>query len=380
MSATTADQEAATIAVIGIDNYEENMEAQWALWPYFDESILWHTDWTRWYASNATVREHFRAYRDLGPVDTKNFSSTHTNTYFYEDERGTVADCGAMCGPWELDKEDPNTSSPYGIIHPSRDYMRTILFPDRSLVWIPKDLPTAETPSPAGFELFLGDGEFLRVSIGIVYDVTGKLSQVSALREDVRDFGQFWSGTDDTPTTVPKLKNHTTIEEKQTILDEFWHKGFPENGAYGGLHVSVPGLEQSPLSDPSSLRQGMYTNLPWDDVTVFEISGDGIVVVCPNRLPVTDEDWFELAVAWKKPDGTWAAAVEVVYESGTISHADYITMANNGTSSAPAESANAESGDVESVADDSAAAIHSFSHHWHGKVVVISMVLMAILV
>jgi len=360
-----------------IDIYEENMEAQWALWPYFDESILWHTDWTRWYSSNATVKEHFRAYRDLGPDTAKNFSTLHTNTYFYEDERGTVANCGPLCGPWELDKEDPRTSSPYGIIHPSRDFMRTINFPDRSAVWMPKDLPTAENPSPTGLELFLGDGEFLRVSIGIVYDITGQLSQVSALREDTRDFGLFWSGTDITPTVAPELTKHSTTQEKQSALDDFWFSGFLDYGAYETAHVSVPGLEQRTTFVPGSLWLGngtpFDTLLPWDDITVFEVPDDGIVMVCPNQLPTTDKDWFEVAVAWKKADGTWAAALEAVYENGIMSHVEYITMPNNSASD-PAEPT-----DAESAADNDSAASHNISLSWDGILVSMSMVVMVML-
>ena len=387
--AVAEQEDPAALVMTGLDNYEENIKAQWALWPYFDESIVWHTDWTRWYP-NATVKEHFRAYRDLGPDVTKKFSTLHTNTYFYEDERGTVANCGAMCGPWELDKEDPRSSSPYGIIHPSRDYMRTINFQDRSLIWMPKDLPTAENPSRAGMELFLGDGEFLRVSIGIAYDAAGPLSQVSVLREDTRDFGLFWSGTDATPTAAPELTKHTTTQEKQSALDDFWFTDFPDDGAYGGLHVSVPGLEQSTTFDSSSLWLGngmsLDTILPWDDITVFEVPDDGIVIVCPNRLPATDEDWFEVAVAWKKADGTWAAAIEAVYENGTMSHVDYITIPDN-LAPAPAESAaDADADvdvdvDVESVAadyDDSSAS-RNISLRWHGTLVAMSMVVMSML-
>merc|ERR1712106_997657 len=73
----------------------------------------------------------------------------------------------------------------------------------------------------------------------------------------------------------------------------------------------------------------LETILPWDDIAMFEVADDGIVIVCPNQLPTTDEDWFEVAVAWKKADGTWAAAIEAVYENGTMSHVDYITIPDN---------------------------------------------------
>jgi len=319
---------------------KDNQEAMFDLWTYFDEAILWQSDWTRFFP-NATVKEHFRAYRDLtpNPDPTKNFSSLHTNTFFYEDGRGEVSNnkgnCVGICGPFELDKEDSRTTtSSYGLIYAPGgpfDFMRTIVFPDRSLAWIPQDLPTAEQSPRAGMELFLGDGEFLRVSIGIFYDTsTGQLDMVSVIREDARGFGPFWSNTDGDPTEAPELTKYSTTPEKQSALDDFWFSGFLDYGTYQTSHVSVPGLEQSTTFEPGSLwlDQGMPldTLLPWDGISVFEVLEDGIMIVCPNQLPTPDKDFFEVAVAWKKADGTWAAALEAVYKDGTMSQVEYITM------------------------------------------------------
>jgi len=222
------------------------------------------------------------------------------------------------------------------------------------------------------------------------------------------------SGTDAIPTVAPKLTKYTTTQEKQSALDNFWFADFPDDGAYGGLHVSVPGLEQSTTFDPSSFWLGngisLETSLPWDDIAMFEVADDGIVIVCPNQLPTTDEDWFEVAVAWKKADGTWAAAIEAVYENGTMSHVEYIKMPDT-RASAPADSAvdadaesvaaddaesaadvndsaesesptDAESAaDVESVAanyDDSSAS-HNILFGWRGILVAMSMVVMSML-
>jgi len=182
--------------------------------------------------------------------------------------------------------------------------------------------------------LFLSDGEFLRVSIGLQYDITGQLSQVSAIREDARDFGLFWFGTDLGPTETPELTKYTTTQEKQSALDDFWFSGVGDYEAYKTAHVSVPGLELSTTGSSLWVGNGMPldldTLLPWDDITVFEILADGIMIVCPNQLPTTDEDWFEVAVAWKKADGTLAVTLEAVYEDSKMSQVEYNSMLPSG--------------------------------------------------
>jgi len=53
--------------------------------------------------------------------------------------------CPRSCGPFELDKNDIRTISPYGLVYAPGspfDFMRLIIFPNKSSVWIPEDLPT----------------------------------------------------------------------------------------------------------------------------------------------------------------------------------------------------------------------------------------------
>mmetsp|Transcript_13513 Transcript_13513/g.14554 ORF Transcript_13513/g.14554 Transcript_13513/m.14554 type:complete len:178 (-) Transcript_13513:196-729(-) len=174
---------------------------------------------------------------------------------------------------------------------------------------------------------------------------------------------------------------HTTTQEKQNTFDDFWFVGFLAFVFVGGLRVSVPGLEPSTTFDRSSslwLGNDMPVDmlLPWDDSTVLEVPEDGVVLVCPQRLPTTtNKDLFQIAVAWKKSDGIWAAALEAIYENVTMSHGKYSTLPsnNNNSVSSPFESANARS------APEDSAASHNISLRWHGLLVALSLVVRAML-
>jgi len=341
----------ATVAAAAADMTDE-MKAQWKLWTYFKESIRWKSDWTRYHATNTSVKEHFQAYREFeaGDYEAGNYSTLQTNTYFYDDGSVSVPGCRA-CGPWLLDKGDPQTSSPYGVVHPSRNYMRTIMFPDRSAAWIMKDLPRVPEcigpngpntfgPVPcAGFELFLGDGGFLRLSIGLVYDDMGQLSQVSAIREDSRDFGLFWSYTNnDTTTTtdttvagdfLPLLTKYTDPNEKENALNNFWSttNGSDDDGITTVSKVLVPGLEYIQQTDQGSITN-RFNSL--EDHEVFEIMPDGIVIVCPSHLPNeenNDDGTFQIVAGWKKDDdGSFVSSIEAMYENFTMNELVYTTF------------------------------------------------------
>jgi len=353
---------ATAVAAAAVADMTDEMQAQWKLWPYLDESICWNSDWTRWYGTNTSVKEHFQAYRCFEAPG--NYSTIQSNTYFYEDGRGEVSinkdNCQSppVCGPWLLDKTDPQTSSPYGVVHPSRAYMRTIMFPDRSAAWIMKDLPRVPVcssprgPVPcAGFELFLGDGKFLRLSIGLVYDDRGQLSQVSAIREDSRDFGLFWSYTkNDTTTTtdttatatgefLPLLTKYTDRNEKETVLNNFWSNtnGSENDGTTTVSTVLVPGLEYiQQIDQGSSTTTNRFSN-NMAEHEVFEIMTDGILVVCPSHLPSVENDddgTFQIAAGWKKDDdGSFVSSIEALYTNFTMSELVYTTFRKKKNSS-----------------------------------------------
>lgn len=248
------------------------------------------------------MAERFRAYRHF-TTDGEN-NTSHRNTYFYEDDRGTVNE-GPLCGPWKYSKIDSNTTDAYGIIHEARSYMRLLNFPDRSTVWLMKDLPSPGT-SPFGAELFLGDGDHLRVSVGIVYGADGKLATVAAIREDTRDWGRFWSSSS-------LLQKHTDPIDRARVLRDF-------SSAIAGTttscsSVKVPGLIRTSISGGDGI-DGLKTNPEMVDGhdVVFEMP-DGIVVTCPSKLPESKED-FVIAAGWKSAHQK--SAIEARYKNSVM--------------------------------------------------------------
>eukprot|EP00751_Fragilariopsis_kerguelensis_P013323 CAMPEP_0170760382 /NCGR_PEP_ID=MMETSP0733-20121128/1522_1 /TAXON_ID=186038 /ORGANISM="Fragilariopsis kerguelensis, Strain L26-C5" /LENGTH=193 /DNA_ID=CAMNT_0011100123 /DNA_START=131 /DNA_END=711 /DNA_ORIENTATION=- len=166
----------------------------------------------------------------------------------------------------------------------------------------------------------------------------------------------------------------------QNAFDDFWFVGFLAFVFVGGLRVSVPGLEPSTTFDRSSslwLGNDMPVDmlLPWDDSTVMVARGWGRAGVPPMVATTTNKDLFQIAVAWKKSDGIWAAALEAIYENVTMSHGKYSTLPsnNNNSVSSPFESANARS------APEDSAASHNISLCWHGLLVALSLVVRAML-
>jgi len=263
--------------------------------------------------------------------------------------------------------------------------MRTINFPDRSSVWVMKDLPAVDAPNrQAGFELFLGDGESLRVSLGIVYDASGELSQVSAIREDSRDFGLFWSSTDEDSSSSPPplIKHDDDRVAKQDALSSVWFDGWEQS--VEEIEIAVPGIQ---VSQPDALRstsifRSLNDKTPWDKLTVFEVPSDGLFVVCPNRLPAQNDDefYFELAVAWEKQDGTLTSTLEVVYnDNGTMSHAKYLSARFSNVDASDTAANNAsEVVDSDANVDSTAffaesAADCNRSNRWHGILMAISI-------
>lgn len=320
---TLSSQSHATkLTTMSKNNTGGMMEEQWKLWPYFNESIKWHSDWIRWDPYSLSVKEQIRAYRDFTAHD--GHYSMHRNTYFYEDSRGTVSE-GPLSGPWKIDKNDPEASDPYGAIHVSRPYMRTLMCPDRSGAWLMKELPHGVNRSPAGFELFLGDGMNLRLSVGVVYDAEGKLSGISAIREDSRDFGLFWTSREE----LPALKKYVDRADQATVLKDFWP---PTSNSLDitSFQVMLPGPIQSTTkgidrADLNSLKSNPE-NIDEDDV-IFEMP-DGIFVVCSSQLHGSDLEPnvstnnntksgdFVVAAGWKKEDGqSWTSFIEARYKN-----------------------------------------------------------------
>jgi len=348
------------------------MKEQWKLWPYFKESIKWHSDWTRWnaVADDLSVQEHFKAYRHFTAHD--DHSTMHHNTYFYEDKRGTV-DEGPRCGPWKIDKLDPDAADPYGVIHAAAGIMRTIMAPDRSGAWLMKELPHGDTRFPrSGFELIVGDGGHLRFSVGIMYDAAGQLTTVSAIREDSRDFGLFWSSHDSQP--LRKYTQERDNEQLTMLLTNFWPT--PTSSATTNSHatsfkVTVPGPIQTITTEEKG--EGINSNSVIDldslkihpkqlqehDV-VFEMP-DGIIVICPSQLPAakekseanlnlessersTTDGEFVITAGWKKKqdgddtdnnDGessssSWTSSMEVRYKHFVMSELVYTKVITSG--------------------------------------------------
>jgi len=332
------------------------MEEQWNLWPYFKESIKWHSDWTRWnsFDDDLSVKEHFKAYRHFTAHD--DHYTMHRNTYFYEDKRGTV-DEGPLSGPWKIDKHDPKASDPYGAIHAAADIMRTITAPDRSGAWLMKELPHGDNRFPgSGFELFLGDGENIRFSIGIIYDAAGQLTTVAAIREDSRDFGLFWSPHDSQPLRKYKHGGDDDDDEQlTTLLTNFWPTTTTSaNSSATSFKVTVPGPVQTITEgvgidsiDLESLK--IHPKKLQEHDVVFEMP-DGIVVICPSQLPEEESESksesessdnnggeFVIAAGWKKKqngdDGessSWTSSVEGRYKHFVMSELVYTKVVTSG--------------------------------------------------
>lgn len=240
------------------------------------------------------MKEHFTAFRDF---QAKKDHTLQHNTYMYGDERGTVSE-GPLCGPWEMNKHEG--SSEHGMIHAARPYMRTLMGPDRSAVWLMKDLPKAGT-TPAGFELFLGDGEFLRLSVGLMYDPTGKLAQVSAIREDSRGFDQegAWTSSDESLQVLDAVP--------KDFIDALSHT------TTSSLQVSVPGpvstTQVGSEIDPKTFK---FNNVEAGVDKIFQLP-DNIIVVCPTKLPSSSDDGaFWVAAGWKKDDSL-ISSIEAQY-------------------------------------------------------------------
>jgi len=299
----------------------------------------------------------------------------HHNTYFYEDKRGTV-DEGPMCGPWKIDKLDPDAADPYGAIHAAAGIMRTIMAPDRSGAWLMKELPHGDTRFPrSGFELIVGDGGHLRFSVGIMYDAAGQLTTVSAIREDSRDYGLFWSSHDSQPLRKYKHTqqqrddnndndndNDNDNEPLTTLLTNFWPTtttSATTNSRATSFKVTVPGPIQTITEEGEGINSNSNSidleslkihpkQLQEHDV-VFEMP-DGIVVICPSQLPAeeksesksseksTTDGEFVIAAGWKKKqdkddndnDGelsssssSWTSSMEVRYKNFVMSELVY---------------------------------------------------------
>jgi len=355
------------------------MKEQWKLWPYFKESIKWHSDWTRWNANavddnDLSVQEHFKAYRHFTAHD--DHYTMHHNTYFYEDQRGTV-DEGPMCGPWKIDKLDPDAADPYGTIHAAAGIMRTIMAPDRSGAWLMKELPHGDTrfPTRSGFELIVGDGGHLRFSIGVMYDDAGQLTTVSAIREDSRDYGLFWSSHDSQP--LRKYTQARDNEQLTTLLTNFWPTtnttSATTNSNATSFTVTVPGpiqqtitteekgggIKSNSIIDVASLK--IHPQQLQEHDVIFEMP-DGIVVICPSQLPAaadksesksnsessersTTDGEFVIAAGWKKKqDGddtdnndresssssSWTSSMEVRYKHFVMSELVYTKVITSG--------------------------------------------------
>ena len=129
--------------------------------------------------------------------------------YHYGDERGTVRDDAAKCGPWRITAKQSRAD---GIEHPSSAEMTTLLLPGGPSAWCMKKSAEGK---PCAAELFLHHGEHLRMSAGVVHAADGALQTLALIREDARAFlnddsadlsPPCWSpGTEATPITPAAL-------------------------------------------------------------------------------------------------------------------------------------------------------------------------------
>jgi len=315
------------------------LKEQWKLWPYFNESIRWHSDWIRWNASTTLINERFPATRYFEAHD--GHYTLQYNTYFYDDERGMVS-----LPPFKLDKLDPAQSTPYGATYPIIPVSRLLTFPDRSAAWIMKEFRGG---ARSGFELILSDGGFLRASVGIVYDETGQLTQVSSIREDSRGFnGTYWSTAQDTAI----LTKFTDRNGKENALKDFWPTiSSDKTSTITSFKISVPGpfqnaTEGRDYADLESLK--FNPNILQEQDVVFELP-DGFVLVCPSQLPAgeptnsttnTASGDFVFAAGWKKDDGSWTSSMEARYTNFSMHELVYTTFKDDNSTNSSDDTGN----------------------------------------
>jgi hypothetical protein len=119
----------------------------------------------------------------------------HTNTYFFEDHRGTV-----MRGPWNMTRED---STELGIVHPAAGIGRSFLVmagSARATAWM-EHCPVLDNRNSSAEMIMkhpLKQG--VRFSVSFQYsNITGELTYVALFREDVQWPSPYWtqgSGTE----------------------------------------------------------------------------------------------------------------------------------------------------------------------------------------
>lgn len=296
----------------------DGMMDQFKYYRYFDEPFRYHSDWIRWNATDATVIGHERVIRSFVPgVDGK--SAIQHNTHMYDDDRGNV-----VRGPWIVNKTT-EAMTPYGLIFSGSDTSRLFFFPDGSAAWILKELPRGTSPFTA-FECSLGYGGILRVAIVLVYDEAGKLSRLTGIRGDSRDFDLFWSTSKDDDGGNNTLLKHTSREEREHVLKDFWAPSNDvTNTAFTSFKVAVPGPVESitqGLKDTDLESMKMNPKALLDQDEVFELP-NGIFVVCPSQLPTDDGGDFVFSLGWKKHDGSWTSSNEVRYSAFTLSELVY---------------------------------------------------------
>ena len=192
----------------------ENLAAaHWDRFIYRRLARTWHAIWCRW-SPAGELRSKWHAERCFAPLPCEQRDGSDDGcdmrvVYHYGDERGTVRDDAAKCGPWRITAKQSRAD---GIEHPSSAEMTTLLLPGGPSAWCMKKSAEGK---PCAAELFLHHGEHLRMSAGVVHAADGALQTLALIREDARAFlnddsadlsPPCWSpGTEATPITPAAL-------------------------------------------------------------------------------------------------------------------------------------------------------------------------------
>lgn len=158
------------------------MNQQEKNWQNFCDNHVgnWYGTWTK-YSADGEIIESVQSLRSLktNPEKTLTFQK---NRYTYPDGRIEERQ-------WQSTTEARKTKD--GLIHPKHPWMRSLFFEQGAALWVTKypqpDLIAHKT------ELFFKDN-YLRLSVGTVYDPDGNLQMIWNFREDSRGFpSEYWS-------------------------------------------------------------------------------------------------------------------------------------------------------------------------------------------
>jgi hypothetical protein len=213
-------------------------------WKYFSDRHLrdWHGVWTR-YSPDTTVAESFRSLRQFrsNPERTQ---VIQTNRYLYDDR-------DARGESWEYSQTVNSLAD--GLFHPSRASMRGLFFETGACVW---RVTQFDPDLYFGLELFFVR-DYLRHSIGIVYEPGGQLMRTASIREDARGVPSlYWSPEiEQLPEQPPNMDWTGTAETIDRHLDVTQEtESSPMWGWAGHKIFNFP--DDISLSCPASIQLG----------------------------------------------------------------------------------------------------------------------------